>query len=155
MAWKDILLPNIPKGQNIVYFEDDIRMNPDVDLKALVSGQILTKTDIFWFVYRKGKLTNKAPHNVITGTQGVYFSAKAVNEIRDWFNGDGTGKKHMHLNGKISKFIREHTDLKFKQRTFENVSVITFSSWKKISTVVFWHPMQSCTLLLFCLFNVE
>ena len=118
MAWKDILLPNIPKGQNIVYFEDDIRMNPSVNLKRLVATQQKDKTDIFWFVYRKGKLTNKAPHNVITGTQGVYFSSKAINEIRDWFNGDGTGKKHMHLNGKISKFIREHTDLKFKQSVY-------------------------------------
>ena len=118
MAWKDKLLPALPKGQDFVYFEDDIRMNPRVNLKALVAAQKKDKTDIFWFVYRKGKLTNKPPHNVITGTQGIYFSAKAVQEVRDWFNGEGSGKRHIQINGKISKFIREHTDLKFKQHPY-------------------------------------
>jgi hypothetical protein len=57
--------------EDIYYLEDDVRFtkNPlDIDFKK----------HIVWSIYRRGKLTNKPPHNIITGIQAVYFSKEAI-----------------------------------------------------------------------------
>lgn len=90
--------------EDIFYLEDDIRFikNPmDIDFKK----------DIVWSVYRKGKLTNKPPHNIITGTQGIYFSKEAITCLKK----DLEGRRLIHLDSYISKFINKHPDLLFEQ----------------------------------------
>ena len=90
--------------EDIYYLEDDVRFthNPlDIDL---------TK-DIVWSVYRRGKLTNKPPHNVITGTQAVYFSQKAFRELKKFME----TRKFKHFDGYISDFVIKHPHLSFEQ----------------------------------------
>ncbi len=90
--------------EDLYYLEDDVRFtkNPlDIDL---------TK-DIVWSVYRRGKLTNKPPHNIITGIQAVYFSKEAISCLKK----DLQGRRLIHFDSYISKFIHKHPDLSFHQ----------------------------------------
>jgi hypothetical protein len=91
-------------NEDIYYLEDDIRFtkNPlDIDL---------TK-DIIWSVYRNGKLTNKPPHNVITGSQAIYFSKQALTELRTFMN----HRKFKQVDGYLSDFINKSPHLSFQQ----------------------------------------
>lgn len=90
--------------EDIYYLEDDVRFTKhplDIDLKK----------DIIWSVYRRGKLTNKPPHNVITGSQAIYFSKKALSELRTFMN----HRKYIQVDGYFSDFIRKHPHLSFEQ----------------------------------------
>tara|TARA_R100000353_G_scaffold89888_1_gene66466 strand:+ start:4200 stop:5378 length:1179 start_codon:yes stop_codon:yes gene_type:complete len=89
--------------EDLYYLEDDVRFtkNPlDIDL---------TK-DIVWSVYRNGKLTNKPPHNIITGIQAVYFSKDVICSLKK----DIQGKRLVHFDNYISKFINKHPELSFE-----------------------------------------
>jgi len=90
--------------EDIFYLEDDVRFikNPlDIDL---------TK-DIVWSIYRRGKLTNKPPHDIITGIQAVYFSKEAISSLKK----DLQGRRLIHFDYYISKFIHKHPHLSFEQ----------------------------------------
>ena len=90
--------------EDIYYLEDDVRFtkNPlDIDL---------TK-DIVWSVYRKGKLTNKPPHNVITGTQAVFFSKEALSCLRKFM----CVRRFKQIDGYLSDFVLKHPHLSFQQ----------------------------------------
>ena len=90
--------------EDLYYIEDDVRFtkNPlNIDL---------TK-DIVWSVYRRGKLTNKPPHNIITGIQAVYFSKEAISCLKK----DLQGRRLIHFDSYISKFINKHPELSFEQ----------------------------------------
>jgi len=90
--------------EDIYYLEDDVRFtkNPlDIDL---------TK-DIVWSVYRGGKLTNKPPHNSIAGTQAVYFSKEAISCLKK----DMEGRRLIHFDAYLSKFINKSPNLSFKK----------------------------------------
>ena len=89
--------------EDIYYLEDDIRFtkNPlDID----------TTKDIVWSVYRNGKLTNKPPHNIITGIQAVYFSKDVISSLKK----DLQGKRLVHFDNYISKFINRNPHLSFE-----------------------------------------
>ena len=89
--------------EDIYYLEDDVRFtsNP-LDIP---------KKDIVWSVYRRGKLTNKPPHNVITGSQAIFFSKKALSELRTFMN----TRKFKQIDGYLSEFVRKHPQLSFQQ----------------------------------------
>ena len=90
--------------QDIYYLEDDVRFtkNPlDID----------TTKDIVWSVYRKGKLTNKPPHNVITGSQAIYFSKEALCCLRKFM----CVRRFKQVDGYFSDFINKHPALSFEQ----------------------------------------
>ena len=90
--------------EDLYYIEDDVRFikNPlDID----------TTKDIVWSVYRRGKLTNKPPHNIITGIQAVYFSNEAITCLKK----DLQGRRLIHFDSYISKFIHKHPHLSFEQ----------------------------------------
>ncbi len=100
---KDKIIDVYP-NDNIYYLEDDVRFtkNPlDIDLKK----------DIVWSVYRRGKLTNKPPHNVITGSQAIYFSKKAVKDLKTFLE----TRRFKHLDGYLSDFVIKHPHLSFEQ----------------------------------------
>ena len=91
--------------EDIYYLEDDVRFTRDP------MDEIYYGRDIVWTVYRKGKLTNKPPHNVITGTQAIYFSKEAISCLKK----DLQGRRLIHLDSYISKFINKHPHLIFHQ----------------------------------------
>lgn len=91
--------------EDIYYLEDDVRFTRDP------MDEIYYGRDIVWTIYRKGKLTNKPPHNVITGTQAVYFSRQALSELRTFMN----TRKFKQVDGYFSDFILKHPHLIFHQ----------------------------------------
>lgn len=101
---KDKIIDNY--NDNIYYMEDDVRFTTNP-----MNIQEIPYYDIVWSVYRTGKLTNKPPHNVITGTQAVYFSKKAVFRLREYMKHN----RFKQIDGYISEFIRKNPDLYFKQ----------------------------------------
>jgi len=104
-------LLNKYKDENIFYIEDDVRFNEEKPLTTL--KRPFKENDIVWAVYRRGSLDNKPPHNVITGSQAIYFSKKSLKRMRDHV----TTKKLQHIDSYFSKFINENKDIKrrFKQ----------------------------------------
>lgn len=102
-GFKEKLLP-IMKDSSY-YLEDDIRFTSE-PLKHL-------NKDIVWSVYRRGKLTNKPPHNIITGIQAIYLSKKAITRLKEYIQ----TKKLQHFDSFMSKFINDNKDLSFKQVT--------------------------------------
>ena len=102
---KDKMLKAMLKhGRPVYYIEDDIRFLED-PLK-------IPKKDIVWSVYRKGSIENKPPHNVITGSQAIYFSKRAVKALYKHMN---ERKRGIHIDSYFSEFIRKHPKLSFKQ----------------------------------------
>jgi len=89
---------------SIYYIEDDVRFTSD--------PLNIPKKDIVWSVYRKGKLTNKPPHNVITGSQAIYFSKKAVKALYKHMN---NRKRAIQIDSYFSEFIRDNPQLRFHQ----------------------------------------
>jgi len=90
--------------EDIFYLEDDVRFTKN-------PLEIDTTKDIVWSVYRRGKLTNKPPHNVITGTQAVYFSKEALSCLRKFM----CVRRFKQIDGYISDFILKHPHLSFEQ----------------------------------------
>jgi len=104
---KDKMLKAMIKHNGPVYYiEDDIRFLED-PLK-------IPRKDVVWSVYRRGALTNKPPHNVITGSQAIYFSTKAVKALKKHISGR---KKGIHIDSYFSEFIRQNQQLTFQQMT--------------------------------------
>tara|TARA_Y100000817_G_scaffold297830_1_gene274466 strand:- start:657 stop:1310 length:654 start_codon:yes stop_codon:yes gene_type:complete len=102
---KDKMLPFMKKHNGPAYYiEDDIRFTED-PLK-------IPKKDVVWSVYRKGSIFNKPPHNVITGSQAIYFSKKAVQALYKHMH---ERKRGIHIDSYFSEFIRKHPKLSFKQ----------------------------------------
>lgn len=102
---KDKMLPHMLKHNGPIYYiEDDIRFLED-PLK-------IPRKDVVWSVYRRGSLNNKPPHNVITGSQALYFSKKAVKLLYKHMNNRTKG---IHIDSYFSEFIRNHPKLSFKQ----------------------------------------
>jgi len=102
-GFKEKLLPIMKESS--YYLEDDIRFTSD-PLKHL-------NKDIVWSVYRRGKLTNKPPHNIITGIQAIYLSKKAIKRLKEYIQ----TKKLQHFDSFMSKFINDNNDLSFQQVT--------------------------------------
>jgi len=102
---KDKMLSSMVKHNGPIYYiEDDIRFLED-PLK-------IPRKDVVWSVYRRGKLSNKPPHNVITGSQAIYFSTKAVKSLKKHM---GDRKKGIHIDSYFSEFIRQNPQLTFQQ----------------------------------------
>ena len=102
---KDKMLPAMINHNGPGYYiEDDIRFLED-PLK-------IPRKDVVWSVYRKGSLNNKPPHNVITGSQAIYFSKRAIKELEKHMN---ERKKGIHIDSYFSAFIRDNPHLSFKQ----------------------------------------
>ena len=102
---KDKMLPSMLKHNGPAYYiEDDIRFTEN-PLK-------IPKKDIVWSVYRKGSLQNKPPHNVITGSQAIYFSKKAIQSLSTHMK---ERKRGIHIDSYFSEFVREHPKLTFQQ----------------------------------------
>jgi len=95
----------LPKLQgNVFYIEDDIRFTDDP--MKYIRGH-----DVLWPVYRKGKLTNKPPHNIITGIHSLYLSGKALILLKKYIH----TKQLQHFDTFMSNFINNNPSLKFKQ----------------------------------------
>ena len=104
----------------VYYIEDDIRFTED-PLK-------IPKKDVVWSVYRKGNLgvtrivdgcqggcnirPNKHPHEVITGSQAIYFSKKAIRALQKHMT---ERKRSIQIDSYFSEFIRNHPKLSFRQ----------------------------------------
>ena len=102
---KDKMLPFMKKHNGPCYYiEDDIRFTED-PLK-------IPKKDVVWSVYRRGSLNNKPPHNVITGSQAIYFSKRAIKALEKHMN---ERKKGIHIDSYFSEFIRDHPQFRFQQ----------------------------------------
>ncbi len=102
---KDKMLPFMIKHNGPCYYiEDDIRFTED-PLK-------IPRKDIVWSVYRRGSLNNKPPHNVITGSQAIYFSKRAVKLLQKHMN---ARKRGIHIDSYFSEFIRDYPQLTFQQ----------------------------------------
>ena len=102
---KDKMLPSMIKHNGPCYYiEDDIRFTED-PLK-------IPRKDIVWSVYRRGSLNNKPPHNVITGSQAIYFSKRAVKLLQKHMN---ASKRGSHIDSYFSEFIRDYPQLTFQQ----------------------------------------
>ena len=102
---KDKMLPKIVIHNGPIYYiEDDIRFTED-PLK-------IPKKDIVWSVYRRGSLNNKPPHDVITGSQAIYFSMRAVKALQKHMN---ARKRGIHIDSYFSEFIRDHPHFTFQQ----------------------------------------
>ncbi len=124
----DKLLPRaIELKDDIVYIEDDVRFTRDPRLLARMKA-----FDVIWAVYRKGKLTNKPPHNVITGSQAIYMNKKTVKKVYDWFK----NRKPIHIDSAFSEVFRQ-PDIKFlqakKSMGYERIheSLISKDDWSK------------------------
>jgi len=102
---KDKMLSSMVKHNGPIYYiEDDIRFLED-PLK-------IPKKDVVWSVYRRGSLLNKPPHNVITGSQAIYFSKRAVKLLKKHMD---KRKKGIHIDSYFSEFIRDNPQLTFMQ----------------------------------------
>lgn len=101
-GFKEYMLPKMK--QDTLYLEDDVRFTED-------PMKYFQGYDVVWPVYRKGKLTNKPPHNIITGTQALYLSKKAIDLLKKYIN----TKRLQHFDTFMSNFINNHPELKFKQ----------------------------------------
>lgn len=102
---KDKMLSSMVKHNGPIYYiEDDIRFLED-PLK-------IPRKDVVWSVYRNGKLSNKPPHNVITGSQAIYFSTKAVKALKKHMLGR---KRSIQIDSYFSEFIRQNPQLTFQQ----------------------------------------
>ena len=102
---KDKMLSSMVKHNGPIYYiEDDIRFLED-PLK-------IPRKDVVWSVYRRGKMSNKPPHNVITGSQAIYFSTKAVKALKKHMLGR---KRSIQIDSYFSEFIRQNPQLTFQQ----------------------------------------
>jgi len=103
---QDILLPmTIEKGKNIVYIEDDCIFTEHPE------KYIEKEDDVVWLGYRKGKLTNKAPHNVITGSQAIFMNNHSQKIVLEHFK---NRKRKIHIDGAYSEVFRQKK-LSFRQ----------------------------------------
>ncbi len=102
---KDKMLPKMLAHNGPVYYIED-------DIRFLEDPLNIPKKDVVWSVYRRGALTNKPPHNVITGSQALYFSKKAVKKLSGHMN---QRKKGIHIDSYFSEFIRDNPKLTFTQ----------------------------------------
>ena len=94
---KDKMLPKMLAHNGPVYYIED-------DIRFLEDPLNIPKKDVVWSVYRRGALTNKPPHNVITGAQAIYFSKSSVKKLKDHMN---QRKKSIHFDSYLSEFIRD------------------------------------------------
>jgi len=102
---KDKMLEDMVKHNGPVYYiEDDIRFTED-PLK-------IPRKDVVWSVYRRGSLNNKPPHDVVTGSQAIYFSKRAVKALQKHMN---ERKRGIHIDSYFSEFIRDHPRFTFQQ----------------------------------------
>ena len=116
---KDKMLSSMVKHNGPIYYiEDDIRFLED-PLK-------IPRKDVVWSVYRNGNLgnqertdvvpvglkPNKKPHDVITGSQAIYFSTKAVKALKKHMLGR---KRSIQIDSYFSEFIRQNPQLTFQQ----------------------------------------
>jgi hypothetical protein len=116
---KDKMLSSMVKHNGPIYYiEDDIRFLED-PLK-------IPRKDVVWSVYRNGNLgnqerkgvvpiglkPNKKPHDVITGSQAIYFSTKAVKSLKKHMLGR---KRSIQIDSYFSEFIRQNPQLTFQQ----------------------------------------
>jgi len=127
----DKLLPRaLELDDDIVYIEDDVRFTADP--KKLEQDMF----DVIWAVYRTGKLTNKPPHNVITGSQAIYMNKKAIKYILNHFK----KRNIIHMDSAFSEVFRKG-DLSFLQLKksigYERIhqSLISKNDWSKFSRV--------------------
>ena len=102
---KDKMLPFMLKHNGPVYYIED-------DIRFLEDPLNIPKKDVVWSVYRRGSLNNKPPHDVITGSQAIYFSKKAVKLLNIHMN---KRKRGIHIDSYFSEFIRDHPQLTFTQ----------------------------------------
>jgi len=118
---KDKMLEAMKKHNGPIYYlEDDIRFTED-PLK-------IPRKDVVWSVYRRGNLgktrivdgcpggcnvrPNKHPHEVITGSQAIYFSKKAIKYLYKHMK---ERKRSIQIDSYFSEFIRQHPQLSFRQ----------------------------------------
>jgi len=103
---QDILLPmTIEKGNDIVYLEDDCIFTEHPE------KYINDNDDVVWLGYRKGKLTNKAPHNVITGSQAIFMNYHSQQIVLQHFK---NRKRKIQIDGAFSEVFRQK-NLSFRQ----------------------------------------
>jgi hypothetical protein len=125
----DFLLPKaLEHGEDIYYIEDDVRFT---------SHPMLIPTnnyDVIWSGYRKGKLTNKSPHNVITGSQAIYIKKDILKLLYDNFN---NRKNKIHIDRAFSYFFNENPKINVLQTKKsicyekEHKSLISKDDWSK------------------------
>lgn len=96
-GFKDKVLPKMLSHNGPVYYLED-------DIRFLEDPLNIPKKDVVWSVYRRGALTNKPPHNVITGAQAIYFSKSSVKKLKDHMN---QRKKSIHFDSYLSEFVRD------------------------------------------------
>ena len=85
-------------NEDIYYLEDDVRFT-----KHPLADMYIPRADVVWTVYRRGSLENKPPHNIITGSQAIWFSKEALYRMKYDLN----GRRLIHLDSYISKFINQ------------------------------------------------
>lgn len=103
---EDILLPMaVEKGKDIVYLEDDTIFTEHPE------KYINDNNDVVWLGYRKGKLTNKPPHNVITGSQAIFMNNHSQRIVLEYFK---NRKRKIHIDSAFSEVFREQK-LSFRQ----------------------------------------
>ena len=126
-GWSDKFLPSV--NTDVVYLEDDIIFTKDPENYVNIA-KTHHKTDILWMVYRKGKLTAKP--NVITGLQAIYFSEKAITQLKQSWN-----QEPIHAETQLSRFILRHPQLIFFQLKKpigyeqEHQSLISLDKWSQ------------------------
>lgn len=96
-GFKDKVLPKMLAHNGPVYYLED-------DIRFLEDPLSIPKKEVVWSVYRRGDLTNKPPHNVITGAQAIYFSKSSVKKLKDHMD---KRKKSIHFDSYLSEFIRD------------------------------------------------
>lgn len=108
---EDVLLPKtIDMGKPIIYMEDDtIFTHNPLDF-------IRPDDEVVWLGYRKGKLTNKAPHNVITGSQAIFMDNHSQRVVLEHFK---NRKRKIHIDGAFSEVFRQR-NLSFRHE--KNIS---------------------------------
>ncbi len=96
-GFKDKVLPKMLAHNGPVYYLED-------DIRFLEDPLNIPKKEVVWSVYRRGSLTNKPPHNVITGAQAIYFSKSSVKKLKDHMD---KRKKSIHFDSYLSEFVRD------------------------------------------------
>jgi|TARA_R110000823_G_scaffold170086_1_gene302599 hypothetical protein len=125
--WIDFILPRAMQcDEDVIIFEDDIRLVKSIEIP---------ECDVYWFGYRKGRLTNKRPY--ITGTQGLFFKKHILLELYDNFNGR---KRKCHTDYALSQFCcgvmeKYHIEQPKLSLCYEqdHTSLISMDDWSKFS----------------------
>tara|TARA_R110002074_G_scaffold302247_1_gene473531 strand:- start:815 stop:1384 length:570 start_codon:yes stop_codon:yes gene_type:complete len=126
--WIDFILPRAMQcEEDVIIFEDDIRLVKSIEIPDC---------DVYWFGFRKGRLTNKRPY--ITGTQGIFFKKNILSELYDNFN---ARKRKCQIDYGMSQFccgVMEKYKIEQPKLSLcyeqEHTSLISMDDWSKFTT---------------------